>query len=290
MRFNINHTGWWVMADPSCKDLYYWFVRKFSLNQASLGIPDCKSCDPELIVTLKDGVNSRYYTEISLASNGKMIVADPMMSYKKGDKLNLKGYLGPVDENVKVRFAVYDKEPWNGGKILFNNHGIAVKACGGNLDLSAVNFPQYASIATDFHLVCGNPNGTTTSLFPTAALYVKEIIGNNASELWNYIGTIHNGKGVTMNKLQCGKKYKFNILSSPPFTTDEIRIYQDGVQSEGITIPPNCNTDFSVRFVREDWKLDKLVVMEYLGNKEYKMLMTEWQPDSVTCAKYRKRF
>jgi hypothetical protein len=291
MRFNINHTGWWVMADPSCKDLYFWFVRKFLSNQSPLVAPNCSICDPYLNVILREGVNSRYYTEISLASNGKMIVADPMMSYKKGDKLYLKGYLGNVDSDVKVRFAVYDKEPWNGGKILFNNLGIAVKACGGKLDLSAVDFPQFASIETDFHLVCGNPDGTTTSLSPTAALYVKEVVNGTELGLWNYIGTIRNGKGITMNKLQCGKNYKFNILSSPPFTTDEIDIYQDSsrVPLHYITIPSDCNTDFSVRFVRADWKLDKRVFIELLGDKHYKMLMNEWRPDSLTCAKYRRR-
>jgi hypothetical protein len=298
MIFNINHPGWWNMADPSCIYLYNWFDRRFINNEVSPSFSRCPPCPAKLTFQVQKGVNSNYYTEISLAGNDKLIIASPMIPYKDSIVLDLTGYLGVVDAGVKLNFKVYDKEPWNLGTPLYFKNGFSPCNDEGTLGMKSVPFPQYASIATDFHLVCGNPDGTTSTLSPSASLYVKEVVNGIEQGLWNYIGTIRNGKGVTMSKLQCGKTYKFNVLSSPAFTTDEIDIYQDSTQiprpspspSHDITIPANCNTDFWVKFVRLDWGLNKKVFMEYLGNKEYKMLLTEWRPDSVTCAKYRKRF
>jgi hypothetical protein len=296
--FNITTSGWKNWADPSCLNIYNWFDSKFRFGQ-NVPFAGCQSCEPKIKMQVASEVNSRYYTEISLTSNPKMIVANPMMEYKNGNSINLIDYLGEVDRNVKITFNVYDIEPWRGGKPL-NPVPIQRLACALDLlDLRSIRFPQYAEIKTDFSMICANSSGTEITLSPSVTLYAKEIIGNNQSDTWSYVGTIRNGKGVTKDILQGGKKYLFGVFpnSSFSFTTKDVDITENingnivSITDGGITLPTVMNNSIPIllRFKKDLWQLDATVVLQNTGDNSYSLSMN-WRPSARTCEGYLRHF
>jgi hypothetical protein len=291
--FNINHTGWWSVSDPSCKGLYDWLERKFKAlpNTVFTNKADCPPCNAIITVSTQKEVNSSYYTEISLANNPKMIVASPMMEYRNGVELSLNDYLGDIDKNTRIHFKVYDKEPWNGGRLLTSRSDFS--PCDYRMDLTTVHFPQYANIATQFRLICSDSDGKETVLSPTASIYAKEVYEpTGEAATWSYIGIIRKGEGITLNKLQGGQKYKFAIFpnSSYAFTTDKITIEQTGVsgRKDGIEIPKDMTAPIILRFKNPAWNLDASVVVQNVAPKSYNLTM-DWKPSISVCDGYKRR-
>jgi hypothetical protein len=287
MTFTIGKTGYWNVADPSCINVYNYCKYKFQIT-----FERCPPCTPELTFKTLKGIDSRYYTEVSLASNNRLIISSPMIRYKDALNFSLTPYLGEIDTSVKLNFRVYDSEPWNEGKAIFTKLNFS-PCTDGQLRMDTVKFPQYASIETDFQIVCPNSNGVRTTFTPSASIYSKELINGVETARWNNIGLIQNGQGISVNKLKCGSTYKFAIISSRFFTTDEMDKVEQNYQlspNKGIRIPIFCDSSFNVRFVKNAWELDKKVDFEYIDKKYYKMIIGAWSPSTKLCKEYLDRF
>jgi hypothetical protein len=222
-----------------------------------------------------------------------MIIASPMVEYRDGITMDFTDELGIVDDGVRINFKVYNSEPWNGGDLVasFTN----IRACSDTtLNLKNAPFRQYATITvTEMGVSCANANGTSTILYPTAALYSKELdtIRNTESRLWSYVGILRDGSGTTLNKLQGGKQYKFGITpnSMYTFTTDELQIRQFGNIQRGITIPNDLNSTISLKFTKTAWDMhdvDVTIIAEFQKKYRFEKI---WAAPARVCEGYKRR-
>jgi hypothetical protein len=289
-QFKQSHLSLWNLDDPACPAMINWFIQRFVFGRNVPFVP-CNRCNNAAVKFLTQPyVNSSYYTEISSPTNPNMSIKKDYINYRNDNVLNFTNYLGEgqTDAEARIIFKIFDKEPWNGGRLFYTSPAVRPCEAPAILDMRSVAFPQFATINVDFEFKC--PSAAST-VKPTVTLYYKDVSPGSTDKTWTYVGEMRKGVGSTSGKLQGGKKYKFGIFhGSLNFTTDDVTIYQNGTQVNAITMPVNLTDPVTIRLVNVGWKLDQTISLAPASSERtynFQMLFTA-SPE--LCTRYKKYF
>ena len=277
--YQQKHLSIWNLDWFNCPYVWNNFFKRFSAS------PSCKCNNVGYIKIISDfnnySTSSRFFLTISIVENPNQIfhtISDPLLN-------NNFIYLFNFPINKKFKINIFDRERWNGGKLIYTTPAF-IPVCGGitNLDLRG-KLPKPAPEASpvpillNFSGICSGKTASSAKavITPTVTVYFREI---NKDYFWRVLGSIYNGSGYC-NQLIPGHVYEFGVFhGSLSRTTRDLGL------PNGFTMPQG---DTTIVFNSKTLNLTESFNI-HKTNSGYILNYINFPIPDKLCAEYKKYF